>query len=215
MVDLSPKASAVVEAARRGLRPTDADRDRIEAALRARLGPSALPPEPLASNAGWGWSFVVPGAAIGACLIALGLFLASGSRPSGSQEPRVVEAPPSAVASSEPSAATHSAPELPLAELASETAAVVAARPAAPERRDQLAAEVALLSRATSALGAGRASEALKVLNQHQREFPSGILSEERRAAKAQALCSLGATIAVGRPRQTSLRRRNAPRVTR
>jgi hypothetical protein len=32
----------------------------------------------------------------------------------------------------------------------------------------------------------------VKVLDEHQRRFPSGALSEERRAAKAQALCLLG-----------------------
>jgi hypothetical protein len=51
---------------------------------------------------------------------------------------------------------------------------------------------VALLSRATSALRAGRAAEALKALDEHRRKFPNGTLSEERRAARAQALCSLG-----------------------
>jgi len=51
---------------------------------------------------------------------------------------------------------------------------------------------VALLSRATSALRAGRAADALTLLNEHQHKFPKGVLSEERRAAKAQALCSLG-----------------------
>jgi hypothetical protein len=58
--------------------------------------------------------------------------------------------------------------------------------------RDRLAEEVALLSRATTALRAGRAAEALKTLDEHQSRFPRGALSEERRAAKAQALCSLG-----------------------
>jgi hypothetical protein len=51
---------------------------------------------------------------------------------------------------------------------------------------------VVLLSRATTALRAGRAVEALKALDEHQSRFPRGALGEERRAAKAQALCSLG-----------------------
>jgi hypothetical protein len=58
--------------------------------------------------------------------------------------------------------------------------------------RDRLAEEVALLSRATKALRAGRAAEALRALDEHQSKFPRGALSEERRAAKAEALCSLG-----------------------
>jgi hypothetical protein len=43
-------------------------------------------------------------------------------------------------------------------------------------------------------LNAGRAAEALKLLDEHQRKFPGGLLTEERRAARAQALCSLGRT---------------------
>jgi hypothetical protein len=71
-------------------------------------------------------------------------------------------------------------------------------------RRDRLALEVALLSRATSALSSGRFADALNALNQHQREFPNGLLSEERRAAKAQALCSLG-RVAEGRSQLSHL----------
>ena len=57
--------------------------------------------------------------------------------------------------------------------------------------QDGLAQEVALLTRATSDLRAGRAADALKALDEHQRKFPNGVLSVERRAARAQALCSL------------------------
>jgi hypothetical protein len=55
-----------------------------------------------------------------------------------------------------------------------------------------LAEEVTLLSRATSALRSGQPNDALKSLNEHQSKFPRGLLSEERRAARAQALCALG-----------------------
>jgi hypothetical protein len=48
------------------------------------------------------------------------------------------------------------------------------------------------LSRATSALRAGRPAAALRTLAEHQRRFPAGALVEERSAAKAQALCLLG-----------------------
>jgi hypothetical protein len=70
---------------------------------------------------------------------------------------------------------------------------VSAARPAsrAAARGDRLGQEVALLSRATSALKAGRPADALKTLEAHRRRFPSGTLGEERRAATAQALCTL------------------------
>jgi hypothetical protein len=62
--------------------------------------------------------------------------------------------------------------------------------PAQPAE-DALAQEVALLSRATSNLRAGRAGAALKLLDEHQRKFPNGMLAVERRAVRAQALCTL------------------------
>jgi hypothetical protein len=71
-------------------------------------------------------------------------------------------------------------------------APIVPVEPATKRASDRLSEEVTLLSRATSALRAGRASDALKTLNEHQSKFPKGLLSEERRAARAQALCALG-----------------------
>ena len=58
--------------------------------------------------------------------------------------------------------------------------------------QDRLAAEVALLSRATRDLRAGRPAEALKALDEYRRKFPKGLLGEEQRAGRAQALCALG-----------------------
>jgi len=58
--------------------------------------------------------------------------------------------------------------------------------------QDRLAAEVALLSRATRDLRASRPAEALKSLDEYRRKFPNGLLSEEQQAARAQALCALG-----------------------
>jgi len=58
--------------------------------------------------------------------------------------------------------------------------------------QDRLAAEVAILSRATRDLRADRPVEALKALDEYRRKFPKGLLSEEQRAARTQALCSLG-----------------------
>jgi hypothetical protein len=44
MASLGPKAAALLQAARTIDRPSRADRERVEAALRARLGSHALPP---------------------------------------------------------------------------------------------------------------------------------------------------------------------------
>lgn len=199
MAALSPKARALVQDARSALRAQPADRERVEAALRARLGPSALPPETgvgsLVGRASWhAGSGAVIGAVIGVALVGGALWLAL----------RPVASPPVPRASVQPASAPAAvaAPSVPResasgastpAESPADSPMVASARSAPPARAtDGLAEEVALLSRATSALRSGRATEALKALDEHQRRFPSGALSEERRAAKAQALCSLG-----------------------
>jgi hypothetical protein len=68
----------------------------------------------------------------------------------------------------------------------------VAATPSVLTRRDRLAEEVSILSQAAKDLRAGNAAKALSALNEHQKKFPSGLLTQERRAARAEALCSLG-----------------------
>ena len=89
-----------------------------------------------------------------------------------------------------PPVADVTPPSPPAVEPAPEPAAVA---PSSPARRgDRLAEEVAILSQAAKDLRAGRAATALSALNEHQRRFPSGALTLERRAARAEALCSLG-----------------------
>jgi hypothetical protein len=91
--------------------------------------------------------------------------------------------PPVALAAEQPtgSATTLPAPDPPALPAAS------AYRP-----KDRLAAEVALLSRATRDLRTDRPTEALNALDEYRRKFPKGLLAEEHRAARAQALCALG-----------------------
>ena len=203
MASLGPKSRALVDAGRSALRPTDGDRARIETALRMRLGPAALPPQgsvappPVVAAAGWK---AVAATVIGVGLSGVALYLALGREPATPLPQAAVSAP--SVASTAP-AAPAPAPAAPTA-AAPATIEPVPAPVAAPPvpasseglvartPRDRLAEEVALLSRATSALRAGHAAEALKALDEHQARFPRGALSEERRAAKAQALCSLG-----------------------
>lgn len=193
MTGLDPNARALVEAGRRALRGTAEDRARIEAALRARLGVDALPPDGTVTQvAATSWQ-VVAATAIGLVALAGVAFLALRPAPDA------------------PAKETRPAPQLPAAEPPVETRQAVPAAepeqvapqpdpaptpappPAASSRSpDVLAREVALLSRATRELRAGRAAAAVKILDEHQRRFPTGALSEERRAARAQALCQLG-----------------------
>lgn len=199
MASLTPEASAILKAGRSALRANSADRERVAAALRTQLGAEVLPPKHLAEPIARGAiQRFVPGAAVGVCVLGCALFFAL-HRPSSSVVARAQVEPQS------PAVAASGAPTLPAdptiesagTDLAPRAASAVAlpaaqASSSAAPQQDKLAKEVALLARATSALSAGRPGDALKALNEHQRRFPNGILNEERRAAKAQALCSLG-----------------------
>ena len=194
MSTLSPKGRALVQAGRRAFRPTDEDRVRLLDALRTQLGDSALPADisPVASAASAGRALwpIISAVVVGVGLVGGALFFARhrGAEPNLPQAPAfvpVVAAPqviePVVVPPVEQPAAILSDPaSLPL--------------PAANSHRpqDRLAAEVAILSRATRDLHAGRAAEALKALDEYRRKFPKGLLGEEQRAASAQALCALG-----------------------
>jgi hypothetical protein len=192
MSGLSSRAREVVHAGRALNQPTAADRRRIKNALRARLGAAVLPAEVIGLSlaARLHWSFAAS-AIVGAILLGGALLLAAQQ-----QEPDVAiparAGPAPAVASVSAVLAPAPKAEPPTVSV---RPAIVPSEPAvrsAPPNEDPLAQEVALLMRATGDLHAGRASDALKVLDEHQRRFPNGILNEERRAARAQALCALG-----------------------
>ena len=212
MGSLTRDAIGVVRAGRAVLRPTAADRARLEAALAARLGPHAFPLLPAITPRAHGivWR-LVGGATAGACVVAGALVFASPSGPSAPPE-SVGAMPVAAVAPSNGALPTRAADTgmVPGVEDAEPRARADSAVPASPSpatpgrRADALTQEVALLSRAVTALNAGRASEALTALNEHQRQFPRGILAADRQAAKAQALCALGRS-REGRAQLTSL----------
>jgi hypothetical protein len=60
------------------------------------------------------------------------------------------------------------------------------------ESQDRLAAESALLDIARVAAAQGNAQRALEAVERHRRQFPSGLLSEEREALTIKALHLLG-----------------------
>lgn len=192
MSDLSPRARQLLQSSVK--RATPADRERIQSALQARLGVTSLSAvEPWAgapARARWP---LVSSALVGVGLIGGALFLTTRREPDG------VIPPPPAVASAvtASTAPPVAPPPVESGPPSSLPASLPAAAPdlPAPSVRptlDPLAQELAFLERATSALHAGRASNALKILDEYQRKFPSGLLSLERSAARAQALCSLG-----------------------
>jgi len=173
-------------------RPTDADRERIESALRERLGAALLLSEaskaPLAVRPRWPF---VTSLVVGAGVVGGGLFLATRHEPVNASAPQAVVTAVIATSSALPPASAVEPPSLD----APKPAALVSADRATPSARpaeDRLAQEVALLARATSSLHASHPADALKVLDEYQHRFPKGLLTEERRAARAQALCELG-----------------------
>ena len=195
MSALSSKARAVIEQAREEIRPPVGERDRLEALLDAQLGapaPSLLEPSPLPARYASSWRMVTS-LTVGAALVG-GAAIWS-LRPTTSQKPAVAPVttsaevkPPEAAPAIAPVVEAQ-APVLP--EPARSAKPVPEPKAPAPPAHDALAKEVALLSRATSDLRAGRAGAALKLLDEHQRKFPNGMLVVERRAVRAQALCSL------------------------
>jgi len=190
MAALNPKAHAVVREGRAGLRPPVGERDRLEALLDARLG--AMAPSPPIDAARplrpWGWRFAPP-LAIGVALVGAGLFLALRPAPTDAPAPPTSSAP---LVASAPVQAPEPAPVASARPVPEPGSGATIEPPAAvPRAQDRLAQEVALLSRAMSDLRSGRAAESLKLLDEHQRKFPKGILGVERRGARAQAFCAL------------------------
>jgi hypothetical protein len=193
MSNLSSAAAALVRAGAKAARPSAGDRARLTEALQGQLGEAVV-----LGGAGTVATKSVVGAAwIKVCAATAGLGLVVGGAALVSQpktQPQVVP-PARVVPARSPAAAPVVAEAAPIA--APETLPGSPKEPAtvAPALRrpaDRLAHEVALLSRATSALRSGRPEDALRALAEHQRQFPKGVLTEERRAARAQALCTLG-----------------------
>jgi hypothetical protein len=189
MSTLSPKGRDLVRAGRRAFQPTDADRDRLLGTLRTHLGDSALPPDvgSVATAAAVGQSIwpLISAVVVSIGIVGGALFFAlrSGAERDNPLVADVVQvtAPPQLNAPVVP----------PSTEQATSPAAAPPAA-SAHHPQDRLAAEVAILSRATRDLRAGRPTEALKALDEYRRKFPKGLLSEEQRAGRAQALCALG-----------------------
>jgi TolA-binding protein len=185
MSELSPRGQALLHASRAALRPGNEDRERVLAGLRERLGSAAIRAARRPPRAMW-----LLGAA---ALLGAGAALAFGLG-AGRQHVEVARSVPAAVPVAQPASSPASA-RLPEAPAPAVTSASGGAVPPPPSRRatpDRLAEEVALLSQAAKDLRAGHAASALSALNEHQKKFPNGALSQERRAARAEALCALG-----------------------
>jgi hypothetical protein len=195
MSRLTPEAEKLVQAGRAVFRPDGADRERVFRALLPKLGAgaafqmSAPSHAPAAANGMLVKSAVVVGLGIAGA----GLFFGLRPEPMPTQKAAVVApaipAPKTPAPGNETAGAKPVTPEAPPAEQRT----TLTPRPA-DSRPDSLAQEVALLSRASSELHGGNPQAALAALDEHQRKFPGGVLTQERSAARVQALCALGRT---------------------
>jgi hypothetical protein len=134
---------------------------------------------------------------LGASAVIVGAGLAAAMWQSAPQAPVPPQTPVAAVPLRVAAPAPVVTPDVPEAAVTAPLEASTAVAPppsAVPARRapDRLAEEVTILRQAAKDLRAGRAAESLRALGEHQRRFPSGLLALERRAARAEALCSLG-----------------------
>lgn len=179
--------------------PSSEDRERVLRKIRERLvegaaagsSANAAASPPVASN-----SFRRLGTKIGlGALVVLGAFgvfevtRGPGLPPSeGSKKSDVT------IADAEPSAA--SPPSLEAPAIAVDSLPTALPEPTkgreSIEVDDPLARETRLLTRAGQASRDGNGTEALRVLDAHAREFPHGVLADERAVERIIVLCSLG-----------------------
>jgi len=210
MSDLSPELRELVLASKSAYFPTEADSARVFAALRVRLGDAAIfgveASQVAATSASSGLIFgeISAMSVVGLALLGGIFWLSTARSPEGAlTDSNSVPGLPttSLVAVLEAPSATNSSPSAPFDSEA--TSAATATDDSRSQRiephttlrqqsRDKLSEEVILLSRAEVALHAGNPAVALQALNEHERRFSSGVLVEERIAARVQALCALG-----------------------
>ena len=193
----------IIDRGRRGHTPSDEDRARVRRKLVNRLGEAAFLRGRVA-RAARRWTL----AKIGVALVVIGgvgLYAARGrEKAPGVKPPFPAVTAPSALATTEEEAPlpmpTAAAPEpAPTSVVRPQGAPTMApsvstAKLPQPEARaaDSLEAEMSLLSAAQRAIVGHDWALALRNLDEHEKRFPTGVLSEERAAARVVALCGAG-----------------------
>ena len=206
MSELGPEANELLEAGRQAFRPTAADRTRVLGALRGAAtvttGVAALTVSKWAWAAGlrqaWQAASLVRVAVVVAPVAAGGAYLWQVATTEAVPAPRAVPspaivasaAPQPAVVSTAPTAEALEPP--PPSSEPDERRAAPAKSSGAARNESQVRQEVALLSKAQAELSRGRPQQALAALGEHAQLFPRGVLTEERMATRARALCALG-----------------------
>lgn len=189
-------------------KPSPADFERVEAKLRDALSGGTPQSRPTSSST----SRLVPWLGLSCvALVTIGLALRS-HRLVHANANAGVESPIPSATTKPPPEATHrddgqvaeqtSTPEISIDALPEAPAAPspktgpppqrLAAKPVMDDDDDALAREARLLARAESAFRSGNDDGALALLDQHAREFPHGLLEDERLAERVIVLCHTG-----------------------
>lgn len=202
---MDPFAREIFDRARRAHDPTPDDRARVRAKLAARIGAGAVAGAGAAKVAGVTKGTILKVVLSIAIVAALGAAFVLRRHAPAPEAPAieapVVQAPApvapvTSAASPAASAAESSAePVAPTVESAAPSPSAApppVARSARPAASTDLEAEMSLLAGAQAAIQAGDYATAIARLDEHQRQFPRGVLSEERLAARVVALCGAG-----------------------
>lgn len=218
MTELSPRARALLEAAKAAESPTAADRARVLAGIEGTLASSASQTSVGTSSSGLPAAssllglkafvalLVVGGVGIGGYLLTrddTSRSSSSSRAPEPKAKQRVAERPALVEPEVSPREPEPARPDSELArpEPVVQRPVVKDKKKSAPAENqasppsnpaEDLARERALIRRAQKLLRDGAAAEALLVLDEHARDFPRGILLPERLAAQALSLCEVG-----------------------
>lgn len=214
---LSPKLRDALRTTAKDHRPTGVDRARILAELQGRVGAAATLGTPTTGNA-TGSSVVRALTGKVAVVGCTALVLIAGAvlwMPRRSSQPTAQSVVPSkdsilrdvgsvpskpTEAQGVPSASAAAEPPMPVTESVAEPAAKPVTKRSTGDHTgsrtalasDSISEEAAILSRAQAELRLGRAARTLQILAEHERRFKQGILAQERRTVRIQALCMLG-----------------------
>lgn len=199
-----------VEKTRRGEKPTRKEQERTYAALMPVLGSQWLPYKTAAVTTAK--SIALPAVAVVIALTSYAITVATNEGPAEEEDAKVEVAEPSRsrdrpygppppkqlteeeVGLKPAGVVPATAPATtPIAPAAAGPSGTTPTAPAAAPTND-LSAEVALIDAAKAALDRGDAGAALTSLDQHAAKFPSGQLTEARRATRVRALCKAGKT---------------------
>ncbi len=199
--NLSKDATELVREGRQALRPTDADKARIFAALQHRMAVGETPaletsPGPITGGTAAGGMSSGKLATLTASMVAAVVALVMYTR--AEPEQSLVPPEPSVPMRIEAVSAPDTENVSPVGETTAPrpepvVSATVSARPVARSTEsDRLAEEVALLTRAQKEFHAGNFKSALAAVDDHRRRFPKGTLVQERVNLRMQVLCGMG-----------------------